>query len=390
MGQFVRVGFVGCEGIARTHLDYIGQIQGARLAAICDVDADALCAAEARTGARGFPSHQAMFRSGEIDAVVICAPHPFHAPIAIDAFAAGLHVLCEKPLAVHAKEARGILEAAQASPGSVFGVMFQNRTFPILRKAKELVDAGELGPMLRVTCIDTDWYRTQLYYDSGAWRGTWKGEGGGVLLNQCPHRLDTLVWLCGMPKRVFAFCHFGARHDIEVEDEVSAVMQFENGALGQFAASTGEAPGTRHFEIAFDRGALSIDDKKSLRLRLNRQSTIEHIQTAESRFEMPECWEIDIPAPPQPSLPSPHFPLMQNFVDAIRKGERLIAPGAEAIQELALGNAILLSAHLGRPVDLPVDEDAVEAMLEECKARSTFKKRRVVRSDGSDLATSFH
>ena len=195
-----------------------------------------------------FEEGKDLIASGKCDAVLIAVPHYQHPELAIDAFDHDLHVLCEKPAGVYTKQVRLMNERAQASD-KVFAMMFNQRTNCVYRKMHELVTSGELGAIKRVNWIITDWYRTQSYYDSGDWRATWDGEGGGVLLNQCPHNLDLLQWICGMPSRVHAFCHNGKWHDIEVEDDVTAYLEYPNGATGVFITTTADAPGTNRFEV---------------------------------------------------------------------------------------------------------------------------------------------
>jgi predicted dehydrogenase len=265
--------------------------------------------------------------------------------------------------------------------------MFQSRCAPGYRKAKELIDSGELGPMLRVTCLETKWYRSQTYYDSGGWRATWSGEGGGVLLNQCPHTLDIFTWLAGMPKRLFAMCKLGGRHGIEVEDEVAAVMEFENGAFGQFITSSGEAPGSSVLEIAFDRGLLRANSNRLQFIR-NRVTVREHLKTSAERFGKPEAWEIDVPVP-KAYGGNVHQPITQSFVNAILKGGKQIAPGVEGIKGLELGNAMLLSGLKGTAVDLPLDPDEMEGFIQDLCRKSSFVKSKVVKAK-DDIAASYH
>jgi predicted dehydrogenase len=242
-----------------------------------------------------------------------------------------------------------------------------------------------LGEVVRVCWLITDWYRTEAYFASGGWRATWKGEGGGVLLNQCLHNLDTLAWLLGQPARVRGFCQLGRYHQIEVEDNVTAYLEYPNGATGVFVTSTGEAPGTNRFEIAGTRGKVVLEHNK-LTFTRNEVDMIEFSRTAKVGFAKPEVWHVDIPFT---DAPMPHAIVMQNFVDAILDGTPLIAPGAQGIWSVELANAMLYSSLLGQTVELPLDSAAYEAKLKQLIAESKFEKK-VVAVQGEDFTQSFH
>ena len=303
-------------------------------------------------GIQVFNEGSELIRSGVCDAVLIATPHYQHPTLAKEAFAAGLHVLCEKPAGVYTKQVREMNEAA-AKSGKVFAIMFNQRTNPAYQKLHQLVQSGELGALKRMNWIVTDWYRTQIYYDSGSWRATWKGEGGGVLLNQCPHQMDLLQWICGMPTRVQAFCHEGKWHDIEVEDDVTAYLEFANGATGVFVTSTGDAPGTNRLELTLESGKLVYENEKLTLWQLEENERT-FCKTAKGGFDQPKYTveEIDV------SGDYPQHPgMMRAFAARILRGEALVAPGEEGIRGLTLSNAMHLSSWLGRPVELPVDEE---------------------------------
>ena len=370
----VRIGIVGYGGIAGLHQGYLtaGKVTGAELTAVADIDPARLEVARKTLGdkVRRFDSADALIASGTVDGVLICTPHYDHPTIAVKAFQAGLHVLTEKPAGVYTRQVREMNEAAEKS-GKVFSIMFNQRTVPVYQKIRDLVQSGELGEMMRFQWTITNWFRTQNYYDSGGWRATWSGEGGGALINQCPHNLDMWQWICGLPKRVRAFCAFGKHHRIEVEDEVSLFVEYENGAVGTFVTSTAEAPGTNRMEIVGDRGTLIFED--SIRFRRNRRSSREVCFDPKSpRFGTPECWDITVPLPT--GKPSGHFAITQNWVDVISKGGALIAPGLEGIRSLQISNAAYLSAWEDCWVDLPVDEGRFLTRLQERIKASTFRK----------------
>ncbi|MHC4253254.1 MAG: Gfo/Idh/MocA family protein, partial [Planctomycetota bacterium] len=284
-------------------------------------------------------------------------------------FEKGLHVLTEKPAGVYTKQVREMNEAAERS-GKVFGIMYQQRYRPEYRKLKELVESGELGEIRRTNWIITSWFRSQSYYDSGGWRATWAGEGGGVLINQCPHNLDLWQWTCGMPCRVRAFCYFSKYHDIEVEDDVTAYVEYENGATGLFISTTGEAPGSNRLEVTGDRGKVVVEGGK-LQWWRTRVPVSEFNREFKGGFGSPEVWKVDVPVR---GKNEGHGGICKGFVDAILKGTPQLAPGVEGIKGLTLSNAMYLSTWTDAWVDLPIDEDLFHEKLKERIASSKFKK----------------
>lgn len=313
--------------------------------------------------------HQ-LIDSGLCEAVMIEVPHYHHPEFAIYAMKHGLHVLSDKPAGVYTKQVKEMNEEAAKHPELVFAIMFNQRTNPLYIKMKELVSSGELGAIKRVNWIITDWYRTQIYYDSGAWRATWSGEGGGVLLNQCPHQMDLVTWICGLPSRVRAFCHVGKWHDIEVEDDVSAYWEYPNGATGVFVTSTGDAPGTNRFEVDLEKGKLVCEDDKLTLYRLSVNER-EFCRTAKGGFDKPECTKevIDIEGEnPQ------HKAVINAFAAKILDHGELIAPGYEGINGLMLSNALFLSSWLDKTIEIPFDEDLFLAELNKRIAASKRKE----------------
>lgn len=379
----VRLGIVGMGNIGRYHADYLsqGKVRRAELTAVCD----AFAPLERYRPLQTFTDPHELFRSGAIDAVIIATPHYQHTTLGIAALEAGLHAMIEKPISAHKADAERLIAAAAQRPKQVFAGMFQLRTEPRYLKIKKLIDGGDLGEVVRVCWLITDWYRTEAYFASGGWRATWKGEGGGVLLNQCLHNLDTLAWLLGQPARVRGFCQLGRYHQIEVEDNVTAYLEYPNGATGVFVTSTGEAPGTNRFEIAGTRGKVVLEHNK-LTFTRNEVDMIEFSRTAKVGFAKPEVWHVDIPFT---DAPMPHAIVMQNFVDAILDGTPLIAPGAQGIWSVELANAMLYSSLLGQTVELPLDSAAYEAKLKQLIAESKFEKK-VVAVQGEDFTQSFH
>ncbi|NLC67821.1 MAG: Gfo/Idh/MocA family oxidoreductase [Clostridiaceae bacterium] len=360
----VRIGIAGFGNMGTGHARYLfeGAIPGGELTAICDADKNRLELAGKLFGdkVKRFDNVDEFIANAPIDGVIVATLHYTHPEIAIKAFNRGLHVLIEKPAGVYTKQVREMNKVAKES-GKVFGIMYNNRTNPLYQKVRDLVVNGEMGSIKRTNWIITNWYRPQKYYDSGGWRGTWDGEGGGVLLNQAPHQLDLWQWICGMPVRVRGFCHFGKYHDIEVEDDVTAYVEYENGATGMFIASTGEAPGTDRLEIAGDMGKIVVEDNKITFWRL-RYSERKYNATTDKPFGSPECWKCEIPVS---GTTTGHAGITANWVDAILKGTGLLAPGAEGINGLEISNAIYLSTWIDDWVTIPVDEDLFYQKLQE-------------------------
>ena len=369
----VRIGVIGLGNMGNFHIEYLAgnEIPGAELKAVCDVDPAQLARAKSRVGegVEAYGDADDLLRSNGIDAVIIATPHYDHPPLAIKAFGHGLHVLCEKPAGVYTRQVREMNAAAEKS-GLVFGLMFNQRTLGEHRKLKELVDSGELGELRRTNYIITSWFRAQSYYDSGGWRATWAGEGGGVLANQCPHNLDLWQWICGMPVRIRAFCGFGKYHDIEVEDDVTAYAEYENGATGVFITTTGESPGTNRMEITGDNGKVVMEEG---RITFWRNRTPANIFNREWKggFGSPETWKCEIPFR---AGGEEHRGITKDWVRAIREETPLIAPGVEGIQGVELANAMLLSAWTDGWVDIPVDESMYFEKLQERIRSSTVQK----------------
>jgi len=388
----VRFGVVGMGNMGTYHCNYLDTLPGARLAAVCESDAAKLeAAAEKFPEAEKFQHWQEMLASKTIDAVLIATPHYQHPDIAVAAFDHGLHVLCEKPAAVTVKEARRMNDAAAKHPELKFAMNFQMRANPVLRKLRDLIHGGDLGEIFRITWIVTTWFRTNAYYASGGWRATWAGEGGGVLINQCPHNLDQLHWLTGMmPRRITAVAHIGKTHPIEVEDEVSAIMEYDNGATGHFITTTGEAPGTDRLEIAGDRGRIVAEGGKLL-FRMNRQGVRDFRENSKQSFAIPEVWDVDVPAH-KADYSDNTKAMTQNFVNAVLKDEPLIAPGSEGAKGLEIGNAMLMAGLTREPVELPLDGDAFESFLGDLTKKYGGRKQLQPAGGGgagTDMSASF-
>ena len=378
----VRFGLIGLGAMGMAHAKtLLGDVPNARLCAAATASkahAAELLALPGAEDVRIFATPAEMYQSGLIDAVLIATPHRLHVRQAVEAFRAGMHVLLEKPTGVSTQEVR-LLNAEADKSGRAFGAMFNQRTNPAYRKMKRLVESGELGEIRRTNVVITDWLRAQSYYDSCAWRATWAEDGGGVLLNQAPHNLDLWQWICGMPLRVRAFCGFGRWHDIEVEDDVTAYVEYPNGATGTFITCTGEAPGTNRFEISLTGGQLVYENN---RLTLARPDTPvdRFIREYAGGFGKPNVTMEDI----TPDEPYPmHAGVIQAFADHILTGAPMIADGREGLCSLMLANAMLLSSSTGETIELPLDDARYADRLAALAAQSPKKTAKPIKLDVS-------
>ena len=374
----VRFGIIGIGNrgteIAQRILN--GETTELEITAVADTDPARLAwAAENLPGVQRFDSAQALLDSGAVDAVVVAVPHYDHPGLCLEALKRNIHVMCEKPAGVYTKAVRPVIEYAKICPAT-FAMMFNQRTNCVYRKMKEIVASGALGQIRRVNWLITSWFRSQSYYDSGSWRATWAGEGGGVLLNQCPHNLDLLQWICGMPVRVRAFVHNGKWHDIEVEDDVTAYMEFENGATGTFITSTGDTPGDNRFEITLDGGTL-ICDGKALTLEKLKTPIPQFMREYKAGFGRPDCEVMPVETD---GLNLQTAGVLNAFAAHILRGEPLVAEGAEGINGLALSNAMHLSAWTDQMISLPLDEDLFLTELN--KRRAVSRQKAPVQGSG--------
>lgn len=368
----VRLGIIGIGGMGSGHAVNVkdGKVPDLVLTAVADIRQSRLDWAK-----ENLPEDIALFSdgkelvdSGKCDAILIATPHYLHPVFTIYALEHGLHVISEKPAGVYTKQVREMNEAA-AKSDKTFAIMFNQRTNCVYRKLHEMITSGELGQMKRMNQIITDWYRTQSYYDAADWKATWDGEGGGVLLNQCPHQLDLLQWLCGLPVKVRAFCHESKWHNIEVEDDVTAYLEFENGATGVFVTSTADAPGTNRLELTFEMGKIICEHGKLTFYKLSENERPFCMNEKEG-FKTPEVTTIDVETDGENEQ---HIGVLKAFTNHILNGTPLVASGQEGIRALMLSNAMYLSSWLGKTVELPIDE---ELFLEKLKAkRATSKKK---------------
>lgn len=358
----VRIGVIGIGSMGTGHANYLlnGEIKNAELTCVCDIEqnkVNTFC--KNHPEIKGYLNYEDLIGSGEADAVIIAVPHYLHPIIATYALRHNMHVIVEKPVGIYAENVAEMNKAAEES-GKVFSSMFCVRTDPYFCKIKELVQSGELGGIKRVNWIATDWYRPQAYHNSSAWRSSWKGEGGGVLVNQSPHNLDLIQWIFGLPESVTATAEFGKYYDIEVDDEATAILKYPTFSC-VYIASTGETPGTNRLEISADMGKLVLEGGQ-IRFFRNVQSEREYNRNNKDVMDKPEFWECTIP-PLKGQMK--HQNITQNFVNAILFGEPLIAPGADGIHEVELANAIYVSAWTEQKVTLPLDPARFSELLNE-------------------------
>ena len=375
----VRIGVIGVGNMGSGHANILtnGLIPNAELTALCDI-------AEARRTELKkqypeipvFADAEEMMKSGLVDAVTIAVPHYDHPPLAILAFSYGLHVLTEKPAGVYTKQVLEMNQAAEKS-GRVFGIMYNQRTNPVYQKIRQLIQEGALGQIKRVSWIVTDWYRSQAYHDSCTWRSTWKTEGGGTLINQNPHQLDLWQWMFGMPDRIMSHVSFGKYYDIEVEDDVTAFMEYKNGMTGVYITSTGEAPGINRLEISCDMGLLIVE-KGKITFRRNTVSEREFNKNNTAPFGVPECWDCTLPVASDGG--EQHVGILKNFCNAILDGTPLLAPGYEGVRGLTISNAIHYSAWTGGWADVKnfPAEEFYQLLQDKIKHSTVVKKERQI------------
>jgi predicted dehydrogenase len=382
----VKLGVVGLGNMGSGHLNYLRSMATVELVGVCDIVKEKAdkCATECNCKAY-YTSAELLERSG-LEAILIAVPHYDHTQISIDAFNKGIHVLCEKPLAVHVNDAQKMIDAyekaKELNPHIVFGIMFMERTYPHYMKIKDIIVSCELGKLTRVTWINTAWFRSQAYYDSGDWRASWAGEGGGILTNQCPHNLDMYQWLFGVPKSISGHAHLGKYHDIEVEDEVTAYFEHDNGMIGHFITTTAETPGTNRLEVIGENGKLVYENGKLIFYR-NRMSMFKFLKETKESFGNVESWYTEIPI--FGTQNDPHKAVTEKFIDAIiNGGGELVGHGSEGIKSVAIANAIMLSSFTKKIVEIPFDGDVYENKLKEL-----IKTSRYVKKVNTDIEMDF-
>ena len=387
MAEKIRLDIIGIGNMGAAHAKNVaaGKCPDFVLTAVADIKPDRLAwaAAELPASVKRYDSAEALLERGEVDACMICVPHYDHPKYAIACMQRGIHVMVEKPAGVYTKQVREMNEEAKRHPDVVFGMMFNQRTNCIYRKVRELVQSGAYGGFRRTNWIITNWYRPQAYYDSGDWRATWAGEGGGVLLNQCPHQLDLWQWICGMPVSVEAKLSYGLWHDIEVEDDVTAYVKYANGATGVFVTTTGDAHGTNRLEIQLDRARIVVENGK-ISLLVYEMTEQAFSKTNTEPFATVAASKVEVETDGENPQ---HVGVINAWGGAILRGEPLVADGSEGINGLTLSNAMHLSSWLGREVKLPLDEALFYGELMKRVAGS--KKKANVKEAVADTAATY-
>ena len=380
MSKKIKLGIIGIGNMGSAHARNIvgGECPDFELVAVADIKPQRLewAKSELSPDIHCFETAEEMLDSGLINACMVCVPHYDHPKYAIECMRRGIHVMVEKPAGVYTKQVREMNEEAKKHPDVVFGMMFNQRTNCIYRKMRELVQSGVYGNIRRTNWIITNWYRPQAYYDSGDWRATWSGEGGGVLLNQAPHNLDIWQWICGSPSAVTAFCSVGKFHNIEVEDEATIYAEYENGATGVFITSTGDCPGTNRLEITGTRGKLVLENGILKLWKLNEDER-DICKNATEGFVSPETEYSEFSAEREEA----HAGILKNFAGAILHGEELLSPGYDGINELMISNAAYLSQWTGNSrIPLPFDTAEFDRLLKEKQKSSEIKEKTVKNS----------
>ena len=387
MAEKIRLGIIGIGNMGSAHAKNVaaGKCPDFVLTSVADIKPDRLAwaAAELPASVKRYDSAEALLERGEVDACMICVPHYDHPKYAIACMQRGIHVMVEKPAGVYTKQVREMNEEAKRHPDVVFGMMFNQRTNCIYRKVRELVQSGAYGGIRRTNWIITNWYRPQAYYDSGDWRATWAGEGGGVLLNQCPHQLDLWQWICGMPVSVEAKLSYGLWHDIEVEDDVTAYVKYANGATGVFVTTTGDAHGTNRLEIQLDRARIVVENGK-ISLLVYEMTEQAFSKTNTEPFATVAASKVEVETDGENPQ---HVGVINAWGGAILRCEPLVADGSEGINGLTLSNAMHLSSWLGREVKLPLDEELFYSELMKRVAGS--KKKANVKEAVADTAATY-
>ena len=387
MSKKIKLGIIGIGNMGSGHAHNIvrGECPEFELVAVADIKPQRIEWAKKELPAEinCFETAEAMLDSGLIEACMICVPHYDHPKYAIECMKRGIHVMVEKPAGVYTKQVREMCEEAEKHPDVVFGMMFNQRTNCIYRKMRELVQSGKYGEIRRTNWIITNWYRPQAYYDSGDWRATWSGEGGGVLLNQCPHQLDLWQWICGMPVKVESHLKYGKWHDIEVEDDVTTYVEYANGATGIFITSTGDAHGTNRFEIQLDKAKIVAEDDKLSLLEYDMTEQ-EFSKTNTNPFATVNAHSVEVETDGQNPQ---HIGVVNAWGGAILRGEPLVAGGEEGINGLTLSNAMHLSSWLNKEIELPFDEELYYQEL--MKRVATSKRKTNVQEVFADTSKTY-
>jgi len=388
MSKKVSLGIIGLGAQGGMYAKFIkdDMVPNMEIGAICDIDTSKKDIVESDyPDVPFYEDYIEMMESGDVDAVVTTVPHYLHPEMGIEALKRDIHALVEKPAGVYTKQVKELNEFAQTKPEVTFGIMFNQRNNPLYKKIKEIVDSGDIGKIRRTNWIITTWWRPQPYYDQSAWRATWGGEGGGVLVNQAPHQLDLWQWICGVPESVYSKVSYGFRRNIAVEDEVTAVVDYGDGATGTFITATHDLVGTDRFEILGDKGKIVVDGSQVATVtRLKKpeqelssemgmedvkklfmgQMNMDDLYTQET-IEFESAWGEQ------------HAGVLENFAANILEGTPLLAPGSDGINSVRLANAIHLSSWTGEEVSLKdLNEDVyLEELNKHIKEEGKFETK---------------
>lgn len=370
----LRYGIIGIGKMGSTHAKKIfnGVDSNSTLTAVCDIDSKCIeWAKKTLSGVKVYTDYKELLQDNNVDAVIVATPHYLHPVIGKEALIACKHTLIEKPAGVYTAAVRELNEVALAHPDLKFGIMYNQRTNMLYLEAKTIIERGELGELKRINWIITNWYRPQAYYDQGGWRGTWAGEGGGVLINQCPHQIDLFQWLAGMPVKVRGYAQYGKNRNINVENDVTAYMEFANGGTGVFVTSTHDFPGTNRLEIVGDGGKIVIEGNTMVYDKLTIKESEFNKNNKEFMPDIPSTRvkkTYGLVKQIKDAKTGQHMFIIRNFSRAVLSGEKLMAPGIEGIRGLTLSNAIHLSSWLDKEVLIPFDEELFIKELEQKKA----------------------
>lgn len=364
----LRFGIIGYGAQGSMYASFIeqGMVESMELVAICDIDeAKQKKLTETFPNKKIYSDYKKMITSGEVDAIITTVPHFLHPEMAMFALKNAVHVLNEKPAGVYTKQVKALNEFVASKREVTYAMMFNQRNNPLYQKIKKIVEDGEIGPIRRTNWLITTWWRPQPYYDQSPWRATWGGEGGGVLVNQAPHQLDLIQWIAGVPTKVYSKIKHGFRRDIAVEDEVTALMEYENGATGVFVTCTHDLLGTDRLEILGDKGKIVVEDSKTVTVKrlkesentLNKNMDMEDVK----RLFMGQMNTEDLYSTEtfteESAWGEQHSGVLENFARHILYGDDLLAPGEEGINGVRLANAIHLSTWTGEEISLKDFDD---------------------------------
>ncbi len=363
----LKIGIIGFGALGSFYARMISKehrVEGLALGAICDIDpAKREQARQLYPDACVYESIDQVLLDKKCDFISIAVPHYLHPALTIQALEAGMPVVVEKPAGIVPKYVKEMNAVADKHPQVPFGIMLNQRTNPIFKRVHEITSSGELGRLRQFVWVSRQ-FRTQKYYDSGSWRATWGGEGGGVLVNQAPHQIDLMQWMFGMPERVFATTNMGFRRNIAVENDVCAQFVYSNQATGVFITCTHDIMGEDRLTAVYDRGRIRVLDSRRLEIeRLvddeEKLGTEYSDEALNDLRKMNKLYTTEIiEKENDPFANSEHAKLFKAFVDHLNNPEKpMVAKGVDGINGVLLASAIQLSGWLKEPVNVPVDDE---------------------------------